>query len=742
MTENSDKYELGEPARALPPAMVHSSHPRTSAPMAAFDKSGGITIGMVHNAIMRWWKVALPVGLTLALTGAGLVWLFFVPKYESTATLEIKENTPYIVFDAKEQSRKFVTTQIQLIKQRIILADALAGIEGIPELAQHRDPIDWVRSELQIENIEKSELFVLRYLGRTADGAKKVLDAVVNTYLDYVRKQDDSETRRVIELLDLERSGRKRVVDRLREQVRDKTKELTGRDPFTPGGGPTAFSLQNPMANLISQRVDAEVGLKVLEAQLQAYEEKPVAILGPSDRSLREAVESAPEVVKLNQSIQENRAKLNEYAATVRNAEKTATYKRYEEKIRTEEDALAKLRTELTETLRADAIAQAESARKERIQAMTGEIERQRLTTQFLKKQYDEQMKKMEQTGGDSLDLEFYRTELEREEKVFALISDRTLALKTELAAPGRVKLIDPANLPNEPQQRAPWRNLLVVTLIGFCAPFGIAVIWERTAKRVGDASTLKRSDLNVLAEVAALPLRSRGGGSFTSQRSQRDLSLFEESIDSLRTGLRLSRQLKDMRVLAVSSAVSREGKTSLASQLAVSIARSSGERTLLIDADMRAPNICQIFDISNEHGLADVLARQCEPEDVIHTEYSELLHLLPAGELKASPHKLVGDESFRDVIAHLRQEYRYIIVDTPPVLSAGESLVLSSATDATLLCAMRNRSRTEQVREAYNRLVNADANPIGVVLNGVPVHRYSYAYGKYGYGRYKYPRH
>ena len=339
------------------------------------------------------------------------------------------------------------------------------------------------------------------------------------------------------------------------------------------------------------------------------------------------------------------------------------------------------------------------------------------------------------------MDLEFYRTELAREEKVFELISDRTLALKTELAAPGRVKLLDRANLPTEPVELAPWIPLLLVTLVGLCAPFGIAILWEKNANRVGDASSLQKSDLNVVAEIAALPVKSQRGSQFSNDRSKRELSLFEESIDSLRTGLRLSRTLKDLQVLAVSSAVSREGKTSLASQLAVSIARASGEKTLLIDADMRAPNVHQIFQIPNDRGVADVLAKDCNVHEAISTEYSELLHLLPAGELKASPHKLVGNDSFSDMISRLRRDYRYILIDTPPVLSAGESLVLSVAADATLICAMRNFSRTEQVREAYDRLVRADAKPIGIVLNGVPAHRYSYSYGRYGYGQYAYQR-
>jgi capsular exopolysaccharide synthesis family protein len=188
------------------------------------------------------------------------------------------------------------------------------------------------------------------------------------------------------------------------------------------------------------------------------------------------------------------------------------------------------------------------------------------------------------------------------------------------------------------------------------------------------------------------------------------------------------------MQVLAVTSAVTREGKTSLAAQLAVSIARASGEKTLLIDADMRSPDLYQVFDIPNDRGLVDVLADECTIDEAIVTEHSDLLHVLPAGKLRASPHKLVGDGSFEKVIGKLRDRYRYIVIDTPPILSASESLVLAVAADATVLCAMRDYSRTKQVRTAYRRLEAADANPVGVVLNGVSISRYTYSYGRYVY--------
>jgi hypothetical protein len=81
-----------------------------------------------------------------------------------------------------------------------------------------------------------------------------------------------------------------------------------------------------------------------------------------------------------------------------------------------------------------------------------------------------------------------------------------------------------------------------------------------------------------------------------------------------------------------------------------------------------------------------------------------------------------------------IRDSYRYVVIDTPPVLAASEALVLAKNADASLICAMRDSSRVDQIRRTYDRLLGAEANPVGVVLNGIPARRYAYRYGAYGY--------
>ncbi len=212
------------------------------------------------------------------------------------------------------------------------------------------------------------------------------------------------------------------------------------------------------------------------------------------------------------------------------------------------------------------------------------------------------------------------------------------------------------------------------------------------------------------------------------------ELGMFEESIDSLRTGLLLSNEDHNIQVLAVASAVSGEGKTSIASQLAVSMARSNGQPVLLIDGDMRAPDMHQIFGIPLSPGLSDVLSETVSLEEAINRSWSENLHLLPAGLLDRSPHMLLGTTAFELLLDDVRLSYRYIVIDTPPILGASESLVIAKHSDSTLVCAMRDYSREHHVRLAHRRLQATGAETIGTVLNGVPVRSYGYRYGNYGY--------
>jgi len=197
---------------------------------------------------------------------------------------------------------------------------------------------------------------------------------------------------------------------------------------------------------------------------------------------------------------------------------------------------------------------------------------------------------------------------------------------------------------------------------------------------------------------------------------------------------LLLSDTCQDVKVLAVTSAVPREGKTSVAAQLALSFARATGEPTLLVDGDMRSPDLHHLFRVHLEPGLAQVLAGECSPEDAIVTIRDEQVGLLTAGRLGASPHRLLGTGNLPSLLAQLANRYCHIVMDTPPLLVASEALVMAKASDVCVLCVMRDMSRVSQVLRAGEMLASAGVRLAGVVLNGVSGRYYAYHYGSYPY--------
>jgi capsular exopolysaccharide synthesis family protein len=263
-----------------------------------------------------------------------------------------------------------------------------------------------------------------------------------------------------------------------------------------------------------------------------------------------------------------------------------------------------------------------------------------------------------------------------------------------------------------------------------------VVVGWEKFSRRIADADQLSsEATLAIVGEIAQLPTRPVLAGEAASRRKiRRDLGLFQESVDALRTGLLLSENTSRHRVFAVTSAVSGEGKTSLVSQLAISLARATGKRTIIVDADLRSPNLHEIFDTRLEPGLADVLRGQCEIVDAVVEEVAEGVHLLPAGRATASPHNYLGNGAIPRLVAQLRGIYDFVVIDTPPILCASESLVVAKAADGTLLCALRDISRSRQVRLATERLNMAGVNLMGAVLSGTSARRYAYTYGNYAY--------
>jgi len=353
----------------------------------------------------------------------------------------------------------------------------------------------------------------------------------------------------------------------------------------------------------------------------------------------------------------------------------------------------------------------------------------------LLAKKFDSHLDEVKSSGAQSAHLEFAKAELKREEKVFELIAARKLSLQTELEAPARVSLKLSASVPVMALEPVPYKILLIVCLVSLVCPLAIALVREATVQRICNSEQLaNESLLPVLGEVARFPVRPVASTHKSLPiREQREMFIFAESIDSLRTNLMLTENLgaKSIpQVIAIVSATSGEGKTSVATSLAASIAGATEEPTLLIDADLRSPDVANVMGGAVQPGLAEVLAGKAALPEAIYQIGESNTYVLPAGTLHVNPHHILKGAKAEQLFDCLRSKYSTILVDTPPVLGASESLFYARAADLVLFCTLNSVSRAKQVRIAVDRLLTTGANLTGAVLSGIPVGRYTYAYG------------
>ena len=257
--------------------------------------------------------------------------------------------------------------------------------------------------------------------------------------------------------------------------------------------------------------------------------------------------------------------------------------------------------------MRGDAAAQ----RAEKLDAVKKQVDDLRLQEKLYKEKLEKQVQNKIQGGDRSLELEFAKAIWSCAESVFQKIAERIIAIETEQWAPEQVRELKRAVEPVKPLEiplQKPRHGLRGLSLM---FPFALAVAWERFIRRISDSHQLSNeANLPVVGEVASLPVRRLSAGRHSKSLLSMNRYIFEESIDSLRTTIVLTEELRNMKVLAVVSSVSREGKTCLAAQLAVSLARATNEPVLIVDADMRSPDLHKIFDVPCEPGLAKVLDR------------------------------------------------------------------------------------------------------------------------------------
>jgi polysaccharide biosynthesis transport protein len=325
------------------------------------------------------------------------------------------------------------------------------------------------------------------------------------------------------------------------------------------------------------------------------------------------------------------------------------------------------------------------------------------------------------------------------------------------------LRVVDPAMVPSHPARPQRARNITLAFVVGLVGGIGLAFLREYlddTVKTPDDVEYLgnlpslavvpTQAALNGHAGAAARLLKSAESAGQTAENGRVELVALErpqspiaEAFRALRTSLLLSRAEKPPQVILVTSALPKEGKTTAAVNLAAILAQL-GDRTVLLDADLRKPGIGRLFGLNDRHapGLSSYLAGAATIEQCVHAspQNSELL-IVPAGPVPPNPADLLSSKRLLDGINALRRDAKFIVVDSPPIMVATDAVILSSWADGVLLVVRSGTTPKGAFTRVRDVLAGVKCRPLGVILNAVdtsaPDYYYSYRYYPYQYGSY-----
>ena len=319
------------------------------------------------------------------------------------------------------------------------------------------------------------------------------------------------------------------------------------------------------------------------------------------------------------------------------------------------------------------------------------------------------------------------------------------------------IRIVDPALVPSYPARPQKAKNILLAFLIGLVGGVGLAFLREYLDNTVKSPDDVERlAGLPSLAVVPSLPnllgvshsrkLLTDGQGDEQESRVEivsfiKPKSQVSEAFRALRTSLLLSQADHPPQVILVTSALPREGKTTSALNLAVTLAQL-GDRTLIVDSDLRKPGIRRALGLTvgRDFGLSSYLAGVSSLDDVVipHPQI-ENLSALTTGPIPPSPADLLSSHRMRDAITYLRQKYKFIVIDSPPIMAATDAVILSALTDGVLLVVRSGETPKEAFTRTRDLLHAVKCRLLGVVLNAVdssaPDYYYSYRYYPYAYG-------
>jgi capsular exopolysaccharide synthesis family protein len=679
--------------------------------------------------------VALGLGVVISsLCGVAAWFLLPPPKFVAQTTLQVRSATPRVLFETSDSVaespdayQRYQKNQIAQLKSRLVMSTALGqpGISKLRIVSNEQDPIDWLLTNLQAQFLQGSDLLQISMEGNEPEEQARLVNAVAKAYMDEVVTKDLKLRVDRQELLKKFSKQYAEMIKTKRETLRTLAQRAGSDDRAT-----LALKQQYHLELLSSVRRElreTQSRKRRLEAMIKA--QRPEALHETAAATLSsDAVERLigqdPEVSTLRARVSELESALATETARTGRVARNATLNPALKALHDEIDATMKQLERRRRLVRPSVLRQLQDLQSDDSGPRGNQLERQLTVEDQLEANLKEELKNLSKKDQDltenTLDLQEMQDDLRQLQDVLIKTTSEIEKLNVELQAPPRIKIFEEATTPSQRDSKR-WNIMFAMATLGsFLATLlGTALLELRTQKVDTVEEVTADLGLPVVGSLPMLPSRARRSGSLAVLPKDRYwYNLLLESIDATRTMLIHAAGTGSHRVVMITSALPGEGKTSLASHLATSLARS-GKKTLLIDADMRKPSIHRLFELSLAPGLGELLRGDAAFEDVVASSGIPELKIVTAGASDQQTMKILSQGGIGNLFDQLREHFDFMIVDTSPILPVADALLISQQADAVLFSILTDVSRKTKIFAAYQRLATLGANVLGAVVTG-----------------------
>lgn len=295
---------------------------------------------------------------------------------------------------------------------------------------------------------------------------------------------------------------------------------------------------------------------------------------------------------------------------------------------------------------------------------------------------------------------------------------------------PIKVSIVDPASESSQPVSPQPLRAIALGLAVGLLVGVAVALVRELLDTTITAPNDIEESINTPLLGVIAYDPDARAQPLVTALDSHAPRV---ESFRVLRTNLQFVDVDTQEKIFVITSALSEEGKTTTAVNLAITLSQA-GVRTLLLECDLRRPKAHLALGMDNALGITTVLVGRLSFQEAVQKHPETDLHFLASGSIPPNPAELLQSHAMADLLESARAAYDVVVIDAPPLLPVTDGALLAAQADGALLVVRHGKTTREQVKTAEGRLSQVDARLVGCVLNMVPSRALKDGYG-YGYG-------